>query len=89
MYMCDLLPGHSEVVMKSLVAKLICTMMLAGSIGVVTGCDISEEKKSVFRPANDTKSDSSNSGETSQPRVDSKKDNKKPRAFSKIDRVAI
>jgi hypothetical protein len=75
--------------MKSAVIKFLGAMMLAASIGWVTGCDIPDEKKSVFQPAHSMQSDSARPNE---PKLDTKSDAKpqnKPRAFSKRDHVEV
>lgn len=75
--------------MNSVVGKFLSAVFLAGSIGLMVGCDIAEEKKSVFRPAHTTQMDSSRPEERTEPKSDAQKENRKPQAFSKIDRVEI
>lgn len=76
--------------MKKIVAKFLGAMMLAGSIGWIAGCDVPDEKKSVFQPAHTMQSDSAR---PSDQKLDSKSDQsqqkKKPHAFAIRDRVDV
>jgi hypothetical protein len=81
--------GHSEVVMKSAITKFFGAVLLAVSIGWVTGCDVPNEKKSVFQKAYSTETDSARPTEQRSEKSDEKKESKKPRAFSIRDRVDI
>jgi hypothetical protein len=79
----------SEEVMKSAVIKFVGAALLTCSIGWATGCDIPDEKKSVFQRAHTTQSDSARPGEQ---KLDSKSDakqQKKPHAFVKRDHVDV
>ena len=77
--------------MKDGITKILGTLVLAASLGLVVGCDMPEEKKSVFQPATTSESDSSKMkhGQPDPSKPDAKKDEKKPRAFSKVDRVVV
>jgi hypothetical protein len=75
--------------MKSGFAKFLGAVLLTVSIGWVTGCDIPEEKKSVFQKANSTQSDSARPEQTTDPKRDAKDERKKPHAFSKRDNVNV
>lgn len=73
--------------MKSVVTKLFGTLVLAASIGWMTGCDIPEEKKSVFQRAHSAETDSARPTEQKAEKQDQR--HAKPRAFSVRDRVDI
>ena len=81
--------GHSEVVMKSVLIKYVGAVLLAGSIGLVAGCDTPEEKKSVFQKAYSTETDSARPTEQKTNKNDAKPEAKKPRAFEIRDHVDI
>ena len=77
--------------MKNAVVRFMSTLIVAAALGsAITGCDMPEEKKSLFQRAITTESDSARSREqNSDANADSKKDQKKPRAFRQIERVEV
>jgi hypothetical protein len=81
--------GHSEVIMKSAIAKCLGATMLAVSIGWLTGCDIPEEKKSVFQKAHTIETDSAHPGLPKSDSKNSQDEKKKPHAFSIRDKVDV
>ena len=75
--------------MKSAIIRFFGTLIVAAALGTaVTGCDMPEEKKSLFQRAVTTEPDSAR-GREQKSDADEKKDQKKPQAFRKIERVEV
>lgn len=75
--------------MKTGFIKLLGSLVLTAFCAVMISCDVPEEKKSLFQRAASAESDSNSSQKHHSDQEVKKEDKKKPKAFTKIDRVTI
>lgn len=77
--------------MKSALVRFFSTLIVAAALGTAAaGCDMPEEKKSLFQRAITTEPDSAKGREQkNDSNADDRQEQKKPRAFRQIERVEV